>query len=143
MFIYRHKILPVLYLNNITGFRRISRQNHCSIQCCQYTFIWISGNVHSVMPVLQIKIRRHHATCRTIEYQSGSGIIIINSRQIISFRFFILLTKLFFLPGTFHQRIRTKNGQRVDRLDCISFYFPAKYILNVHDIHILPRHHLL
>ena len=38
---------------------------------------------------------------------------------------------------------RTKNGQRVDRLDCISFYFPAKYILNVHDIHILPRHHLL
>ena len=47
------------------------------------------------------------------------------------------------LPGTFHQRIRTKNGQRVDRLDCISFYFPAKYILNVHDIHILPRHHLL
>ena len=27
------------------------------IQCCQHTFIWISGNVHTVMPVLQVKIR--------------------------------------------------------------------------------------
>ena len=45
MFIHRHKILSMLYLNNITGFCRISRQNHCPIQCCQQTFIWISGNV--------------------------------------------------------------------------------------------------